>query len=252
MVPLDRFNNDPSLRNTVVRALIVRKDNSEVVHDALLKALKSTEREEDRLTLLSYFEEFGSGSDSFVADLIYLYSKYSDSKTRRAIVKALSDQGKGQDKLVEFLVTCAGSSDTPLALTCLAGLEVQGKGDKRSWTAVEQTIEHDDPDVIIASLDVINVLPERTSVKIAGRLLQIIGSTQDAEIQEKAVLALGATGDQSEEINKALQGLLDDKDSDESIKIASALAMGSRAPHIRKNQKPLWRNASMMRKPRSL
>lgn len=224
---LERFHSDPAVRNTVVQTLIERKDNSEAVHDTLLKALKNSEKGDERLRLLSYFEQFGSGSNSFVSDFSYLYEKYGDSRTRRSIVKTLSDRGRSQDKLIELLVSCANSSDTPLALTCLAGLQQQGKSDKRSWQAVEKTLEREDPDVIIASLDLINeALPETTNVTVAGRLLQIISSTQDPDIQEKAVLALGATGDQSEEIVKSLLGLFEDKETEETIKVASALALG--------------------------
>jgi HEAT repeat protein len=226
---LDRFHNDKTIRNTVVRTFMARKDRGPEVQDTFLNSLKGADNEEDRLALLAYFEQFGNPSDKLVDELAKTYAKTEDSKTRRAIVKVLSEKGRGQSQLIELLSTCAVSKDTPLILLCLSALQSQAKSDKRSWEAAEKSIGSDDPDVLMATLDLMNVLPETTNTKIAGRLLEIITSTEDPEIQEKAILALGSTGDRSEPVVTALMKILEEANYDESIQIAAALSLGQQA-----------------------
>ncbi len=226
---LDRFHNDAMLRNTVVRAFVARKDSGPEVQEEFLNALKNADKEEDRLALLGYFEQFGIPSDKLVDDLAKTFAKNEDSKTRRAIVRVLSEKGRGQAQLVELLASCAASKDTPLILMCLSALQSQAKNDKRSWEAAEKSIVSDDPDVLMASLDLMNVLPETTNTKISSRLLDIISNTDDPEIQEKAILSLGATGDRSEVIVKTLMKILEEASYDESIQIAAGLSLGQQA-----------------------
>ena len=226
---LDRFHNDPTLRNTVVRTFVARKDRNPEVQDTFLNSFKSADKEEDRLALLGYFEQFGIPSDKLVDELSKAFNQTEDSKTRRAIVKVLSEKGRGQTQLIELLATCSASKDTPLILLCLSALQAQAKSDKRSWEAAEKAIVSDDPDVLMATLDLMNVLPETTNTKISGRLLDIIGSTEDPEIQEKAVLGLGSSGDKSEPVVKILMKILEETSYDESIQIAAALSLGQQA-----------------------
>lgn len=226
---LDRFHNDPTLRNTVVRTFVARKDRNPEVQETFLNALKSADKEEDRLALLGYFEQFGIPSDKLVEELIKTFGKSEDSKTRRAVVKVIAEKGRGQSGIVDLLASCANGKDTPLTLLCLSALQAQAKNDKRSWGAAEKTIASDDPDVLMATLDLMNILPETTNTGIASRLQDIITSTEDPEIQEKAILALGATGDRSETIVKLLLKLLEETNYDESIQIAAALSLGQQA-----------------------
>ena len=69
-VLLDRFKTDPEVKSTVVRTFLKRRDDSLVVHDTLLKSLMGTNDTEFSLSLLSYFEELGSGSTGFVNSLV--------------------------------------------------------------------------------------------------------------------------------------------------------------------------------------
>lgn len=226
---LDRFRNDPTLRNTVVRAFVARRDRGPEVQEEFLNALKAAEKEEDRLALLGYFEQFGIPSDKLVDELVKSFAKNEDSKTRRAIVKVLTEKGRGQTGLIDLLTGCSGGKDTPLTLMCLSALQSQAKNDKRSWDAAEKAIVSDDPDVLMATLDLMNVLPETVNTRISGRLLDIIRNTDDPEIQEKAILSLGATGDRSEAIVTQLMKILEETNYDESIQIAAALSLGQQA-----------------------
>lgn len=228
-VLLDTYKADPDLRNTIVRAFIVRRDQTPLVHDTFLEELKSAKPTDDVLTLLSYFEQFGYGNAHFVEVLADIYKKNENLKVRRSVVKALGERSHGQDPVIEILSQCSESKDTPMALNCLSGLQLQAKKDSRAWAAVEKTIESTDPDVLMATLDVINALPESTNVKISNRLVEIIQETDDGDIQEKAVLALGVCGDQSEPVVKVLTKLVEEDDTDDSVRVAAALIMGKQA-----------------------
>lgn len=229
-VLLEQYKKDDALKATVVRVFIARKDSSSSVHDTLLETIRQKLTLDDMLVHLGYFEEYGNGSNKFIDTLAEIFTKNDNAKLKRAVAKALGSQAQGQDKAVDILAGCADSKDTPLSLTCLAGLQAQTKKDKRAWTAVEKTIESTDPDVLEATLDVITALPETENVKIATRLLEIIDNSDDADIQEKAVLALGVCGHRSEAIANALETLIDYDDTDESTRIASALVLGKQAP----------------------
>lgn len=226
---LETYNADPTLHNTLVRAFTVRKDNKDSVHDTFLKALKNTEDEEERLALLGYFEEVGIGNQKFVDTLVEVYQKTGSSKLQRAVVEALANRAQGQDAVASLMATCAVSKDTPLALNCLSGLQSQARKDPRVWPAVTKTVESSDPDVLMATLDVINAMPESPKKDISSRLVDIVGDFEDSEIQEKAILALGVCGDHSEPVVKALQKTLDDNGMDEGVRIAAALVMGKQA-----------------------
>src|SRR5258708_1507587 len=52
---------------------------------------------------------------------------------------------------------------------------------------------------------------------------------EDSELQEKAVLALGVCGAHTEPVVNSLQKLLEDKESDDSVRIAAALVLGKQA-----------------------
>jgi hypothetical protein len=111
----------------------------------------------------------------------------------------------------------------------LAGLQVQAKKDAKTLLAVEKTIESTDPDVILASLELIQSLPESPNPKISERLIELIESASDTDVLEKSVLALGVCGDFSEETVKALQKSLEKKELDEGIRISAALSLGKQA-----------------------
>jgi len=226
---LETYNSDPSLRNTLVRAFIVRKDGTDKPHDTFLKALKNSSDPEEQVVLLSYFEECGNGSGKFVDTLVDMYNKNDNTKTQRAVVEALATKAQGQDAVAGLMIACSTSKDTPLALTCLSGLQSQAKKDPKAWPAIQKTIESSDPDVLMATLDVISALPETPKKEISTRLVEIIDDFEDSEIQEKAVLALGVCGDHSEPVVKMLQKTLDDTGLDEAVRIAAALVMGKQA-----------------------
>jgi hypothetical protein len=228
-VLVERYQDDPSLRNTIVRTLIVRQDNTTAIHDTLLDSAKKSTNTDELLALLIYFEIYGSGSDKFVDVLSDIYKRNEDIKVKRSVVKALGDRAHGQDGVIAIFSQCAETKDTPLLLTCLSGLQQQGKTDARTWTALEKTVASEDPDVLMAALDVINVLPEKTNVNISDRLVQIATGSEDPDLQEKAVLALGVCGDQSKPVVDLLQKLLTKKDSDEGLRVAAALILGRQA-----------------------
>ncbi len=99
----------------------------------------------------------------------------------------------------------------------------------RTWEAVQKTVMSDDPDMLMATLDVINALPESPKIEIAARLVEILEDSEDSEIEEKAVLALGVCGDHSEKTVNKLVGAFENKETDESVRIAAALVLGKQA-----------------------
>lgn len=226
---IEQYHSDPVLRSTIVRTFIVRRDNTEKVHDLFLKSLKSGDDPEALIPLATYFEENGNGNQKFVDALVDAYNKHENIKLKRSLVKALASKGQGQNEVVALLAACAASKDTPLALNCLSGLQSQARRDPRAWPAVEKAIESSDPDVLMATLDVINSLPEAPKKEVAARLVEMVDDMDDTEIQEKAVLALGVCGDHTEPTVAALTELLDDKGHDEGVRIAAALVMGRQA-----------------------
>ncbi len=226
---ISQYGNDPMLKNTVVRVLVARKDNSPVVQKVLQDAVLKTEETDELLALLRYFEESPSTEKDFVEKLADLYPLRSDTRVRRALVKVIGTRGNGQEKVIDLLAQCAQARDTPLALNCLAGLQSQGKKDPRAWGAIQNTIQSNDPDVLLASLDVINALPDTKNAAIASRLLEIISDVEDPDIVEKSILALGVCGEQSEGTVKALEKIFSGEKTEEAIRIAAALTLGKQA-----------------------
>jgi HEAT repeat protein len=226
---LENYKADPSLRNTIVRAFIVREDGSPQVHDTFLEAVKTTTDVEERLVLLKYFDNFGSGSDKFVDTMVDVFKKSDNAKIRNEVVTALSARGKGQDGVIALLTQCTESHDTPLVLNCLSGLQQQGKKDPRTWTAIEKSILSDDPDVLMATLDVINSMPEAQNVKVANRLVELVDKVEDEDLQEKIVLGLGVCGDRGQPTVTILQRLLQDKTVDDGVRTAAALTLGKQS-----------------------
>ena len=215
------------MRGTLIRTFIVRKDNHSSTQEALLETLKQSSEPDELLPLLDYLEQFGSSQS--IAPLITAFQKSDNSKVRRGVVKALSEKGQGQDSVVNLLIECSESRDTTLVLTCLSALQAQAKKDSKTLAAVEKTIESSDPDVILASLDVIQALPESPNPKISNRLIELIEQGGDTDLLENSILALGICGDFSEPAIKVIQTLLEKKDVDEGIKISAALVLGKQA-----------------------
>src|SRR6185437_3015207 len=122
---LDQYANDETMRNTVVRTFIQRKDSAPKVQDTFMETAKKSSNPDDLLVALSYFENFGSGSPKFVENLAEIYRKTDNIKVKRAAVKVLADRAEGQDAVVDLLSECSQNKDTPLALTCLGGLQAQ-------------------------------------------------------------------------------------------------------------------------------
>jgi len=182
----------------------------------------------DELTaLMKYFEEHAVGNDvDAIADL---YQRVENVKIKRAAVKTISERGQGQGNVLALLAQCAESPDTPLALTCLSGLQSQGRTDSKTWSVLEKTVESGDPDVLLATLDVIQSLPELPNTKIANRLVEIASSTEDGDVLEKTLLALGVCGDHTEGIVKVLQKNLERKDVEDGIRVTAALVLGKQA-----------------------
>lgn len=223
---LDVYKNDATLRNTLVRTFITRKEGSRDVHDTLLESLKKSTDSEDQLVLLSYFELYGMASDAEA--YIELYKQNSNVKIQRGAVKVLSEKAQGQEAVISLLAQCSESKDTPLALTCLSGLRQQAKNDSKSLTAVEKVIESSDPDVLLAALEVIQVLPSNPNPKISKRLVEIVNNNEDPELLDRAVHALGVCGDFSEPVVDALLALMSKK-TDEGTRISTALVLGKQA-----------------------
>ena len=232
-VLLERYKKDPVLKDTVVRAFIVRKDASPSVQDAFIDEMKKNSTSLDhRLILLTYFEQFGVGSSNLMDKLVDQFQKDENIRLRRAIAKVLAARAQGQDSVVGLFAQCSEAKDTPLALNCLDGLRLQGKKDSRVWGAVEKAIQSTDNDMMMATLDVINSLPEAPNATISARLVEVMKDTEDPDIQEKAALALGVAGDHSEIIVNSLLKFIDDKETDDSVRIASVLVLGRQAVNI--------------------
>lgn len=231
-VLLDRYKKDPVLKDTVVRAFIARKDNSSAVQDVFVEELKKEPSLDHKLILLTYFEQFGVGNSGLMDKLVEQFQKDENIRLRRAIAKVLAARAQGQDSVVGLFAQCSESKDTPLALTCLDGLKLQGKKDTRVWGAAEKAIQSSDTDMTVATLDLINSLPETPNANISARLIEIMKDTEDPDIQEKAALALGVAGDHSEAIVSTLLKYIDDKETDDSVRIASVLVLGRQAVMI--------------------
>lgn len=249
---LETYKADPSLRNTIVRVMVVREDNSPPVHALLLDSLKKSKNNEETMALLKYFETFGDGSHKFAETLVSTYESNEDSKIRSAVVTALAAKAGGQDAAINLFSQCTESHDTPLVLNCLGGLQQQAKKDNRAWTAVEKTIMSDDADVLVASLDVINALPQTENAKVSERLLQMIDKIDDEDVIEKAVLSLGVCGDHSQPIVDKLQKLLEEKGADEGSRVAAALVLGKQADKFPDKPKETLARCSKDEKSQSL
>ncbi len=227
---LQAFEKTPELQSTIARTFVIRKSTSPAVYHKLFDTLVSSTSADKQLAFLTYFQEFGDGSDEFVQKLSHLYEKSSDIRVKRMIVKTLSERGRGQSAITSILTECVHSSDTPLILTCLSGLEQQAKQDAQVWGALEKALRSDDSDVILATLDVINVMDDHSDPKISGRLLEIVQNTSDDETREKAILALGVCGGQTDEIYRVLQKTLQSPKMEVACRVASALVLGKQAP----------------------
>jgi len=225
---METFKADPSLRETLIRTFITRADDSKEVQSLLLDTLTKTSDSHETLALLTYFYNCGEGvrPDAFVA----VFNKSDNERIRRWAIKVLAEHGSGENSVVELLANCAESQNTPLALTCLSGLQNQSKKDSnRTWAALEKTIESADPDMLIATMDVLNVLPDRINSPMTKRLIEIINETDDGELIDKAVLALGVCGDQSLPLVETLKKLLADPKQVESTKVHAALVLGKQS-----------------------
>lgn len=224
---IETYKNDPVLKNAIINTLIKRKDISKETHDFLLNTLKNANEAEEIQGLLSYFEQFGLASDT--ETLVSTYKKNENPRVRRAAIKAMTEKSQGQEEVVEILSLCALDKDTPLSLNCLSGLQAQAKNSPKAISSVEKTIQSSDPDVLLATLDVINALPTQKNEVISKRLVEIITTTEDADVNEKAVLSLGVVGDHSEAVTTALISSLKNKSVSEGIQIAAALVLGKQA-----------------------
>lgn len=225
---MEIYQSDPSLQETLVRTLIKQEDSSSEVKALFLKSLEQNSDAHLTLALLNYFYRFGEGSS--VSPFISLFNKSSNDRIRRWAVKVLSENGSGESAVIELLATCAENQETPLALTCLSGLQLQAKKESdRAWAALEKTLQSSDPDMLLASLDVINGLPAKTNSPLTRRLIEIISSNEDGELVDKAVLALGVCGDESEKLVTTARELLGGKDTSESTKIHAALVLGTQS-----------------------
>jgi len=225
---LEIYQSDPSLQETLVRTFIKQEDGSAEVKQLFLKSLEQTTDVHLTLALLNYFYGFGDNvpMDSFIT----LFHKSPNDRIRRWAVKVISENGSGEGNVVELLASCAETQDTPLALTCLSGLQLQTKKESdRTWAALEKTIQSSDPDMLLASLDVINGLPAKINSPLTKKLIDIISNNEDGELVDKAVLALGVCGDQSDKLVGTVQSLLNDAATSESTKIHAALVLGNQS-----------------------
>lgn len=225
---LQTYTNDPVLKVAILNTLIKRKDISKETHDFLLSALNGATETEEMQGLLSYFEQFGLSAD--MDTILKVYKKNETPRVRRAAIKTMTEKSQGQDEVVEILAQCALDKDTPLALNCLSGLQAQAKNSPKAIEAVEKTIQSSDPDVLLATLDVLNALTVQKNPVISKRLVEIINTTEDSDVNEKAVLSLGVVGDNSEEVITSLVATLKNKSISEGIQIAAALVLGKQAP----------------------
>jgi HEAT repeat protein len=226
-VLIEQYKQDAQIRGTLVRTFIQRKDSNPIIQETLLETVKQSNDPEDLLPILDYIEQYGT--TQAIDPLIALYQKTDNIKIKRGVVKVLTEKGQGQDTIVNLLTQCLESGDTTLTLTCLSALQVQSKKDAKTLSAVEKTIESSDPDVILASLEVIQSLPESPNPKISERLIELVDTSSDSEVLEKSILALGVCGDFSETTVKALQKSLNKKDLDEGVRISAALSLGKQA-----------------------
>ncbi len=240
---LTQFDNDPALRSTLVRTFIDRKDESAVTHDYLLNAAKQTKDLSELLAYLSYFEKFGSGTDNWVSVVTDIYRKNDDIKLKRAAVKALAERGHGQEAVVSLLSECVDSKDTPLVLNCLSGLELQAKNESQARGAVKKTLQSEDPDVLLATLDVILAQAESPDTDVTSRLIEIIEATEDLEIKEKTILALGVYGDKSHPIFNILKKILENREN-EATSVAAALVLGKQSSQFPEQTRTLLQKCS--------
>lgn len=225
---LETYQTDPALQETLVRTFIKQEDSSSDVKSLFLKSLQETSDIHLSLALLNYFYGFGDGVS--MEPFITLFNQSSHDRIRRWSAKVLSENGSGESGVIELLAKCAETQDTPLALTCLSGLQTQSKKDSdRTWTALEKTLESNDPDMLIASLDVINGLPPRVNSPLTKRLIELVSNNEDGELVDKAVLALGVCGDQSEKLVTTVRGLLNNDTTSDSTKIHAALVLGTQS-----------------------
>ena len=191
------------------------------------EAIKESSDLEEVLPALEYFERFGNSKT--IEPLVALYGKTDNVKIKRGVVKAISEHGQGQDSVISLLSDCVDSRDTTLVLNCLSALQIQAKKDSKTLLAVEKTLQSSDPDVILATLELIQSLPESPNEKISLRLLELIEENSENDIVEKSLLAIGVCGDHSEAIVKALQKSLEEKESEEGIRISAALSLGKQS-----------------------
>lgn len=223
---LEVYKADASIRNTLVRAFIVRKDTAKPVYDTLLDTLKQSNDVDELSVLLAYFEDYLLPND--VDALVALYHRTTNEKVKRSTIKVVSERGQGQENVIALLTECVGSKETPLVLLCLSGMKLQAQKDPRTLAAIEKTISSTDPDVLVATLDVLHVLPDSPSPTLSARLIEILSSSDDDEVVEKSILALGVAGDQSEPVVNALVKVFD-KEKEEGAKITTALVLGKQA-----------------------
>lgn len=226
---LERYRNDPALKNAIIRTWIAREESDPAIQGLLLSDLLKAEDVNHRLTLIRYFRRFGQENAALIKSLVYLYEKYPDDRTQLEIVATLAEKGKGQKAVVGILLECAQSEKTPLVLACLGAMESQARDNEGTWRATEALLSSRSPEVLHGTLDLINDLPPGTHVKVAARLLLLLQGNPEPAIQEKAVLALGATGDKGQEVVAALSRIVQDKGRDEGSRIAAALSLGRQA-----------------------
>jgi len=236
------YESEPALRNSIVRTFMTRRENHSNVQDTLLATATETDDTDELLVLCDYFEALGTPSTSLVSSFTSIYEKQTNVKAKRGIIKVLTEKAEGQDKVIALFGECAQDRDTPLALTCLSGLQAQAKMDTRAWTAISKTIESSDEDVLLATFDVISALPETSNIQTASRIIALIEDNEDPAFLERAVLAVGSCGDQSEPIVQSLIKILEKPKQDDAVRIAAALALGKQSasfperPRISLNQ----------------
>ena len=224
---LAAFGEDPTLTIPITRTWTARGDDSPPVYTTLLNVLEGVKDEKTAAALLEYFEKFGQGDARFVTAVVEVFNRFSDPMIARRAAQALANRAQGQDIVVTTLLKCLKQSDTVLTLTCLGGLEQQGKKDARVASAVEETLKSSDPDVLLASLEIIGALPPSRSPLLTERLLEILQNTDDPDLEEKAILALEISGDGRNAVAVELRNKLRDIDSPQSARVAAALALGN-------------------------
>jgi len=251
-VLLERYQADPTLRNTIVRAFMVRRDDSPILQETLLDSLKKSKDQEEQLALCKYFETYGTGNNKLVDALVEVYNKNGNSKVKNAVISVIAARATGQESAIDLLTKCTESLETPLVLNCLSGLQQQAKKDSRAWAAVEKTITSEDPDVLLATLDVISALPETENPVIARRIVQMLEEVDDDDTLEKAVLSLGVCGDRGEKTVEVLGNLLEKKTNPEGVRIAAALVLGKQAAQFPDKPKENLLTCSKSEKSQSL